>query len=71
MFASFDPVACDKAAADAVNAALPNRDSKLGESKVAGRDHFGSISEGTDWLRQLRHAEKIGIGTCDYELVRL
>ena len=71
MFASFDPVACDQAAADAVNAADPNRDSKLGESKVQGRDHFGSISEATDWTRQLSHAEKVGVGTRDYELVRI
>ena len=58
-------------AADAVNAADPNRDSKLGESKVQGRDHFGSISEATDWTRQLSHAEKVGVGTRDYELVRI
>ena len=69
IFASFDPVACDQAAADAVNAARPNPDSALGESKVEGRDHFGSISEETDWTRQLEHAEKIGIGTRQYELV--
>ena len=71
IFASFDHVACDKAAADAVNAATPNRDSALAESKVRGRDHFGSLSAETDWTRQLAHAEKIGIGTMDYELVRV
>ena len=71
MFASFDPVACDQAAADAVNAADPNRDSLLGESKVKGRDHFGTVSEITDWTRQLVHAEKVGCGTRDYELIRL
>lgn len=70
IFASFDPVACDKAAADAVNEAMPNSNSKLGESKVEGRDHFGSVSEETDWTRQLVHAERIGIGTMDYDLVR-
>lgn len=71
IFASFDPVACDQAAADAVNAATPNADSALGQSKVLGRDHFGAISESTDWTRQLAHAEKIGIGTRDYELVKI
>lgn len=71
MFASFDPVACDMAAAEAVNAAEANKDSKLGESKVKGRDHFGAISEGTDWTLQLKHAEKIGIGSRDYELVKI
>ena len=57
--------------ADAVTAADPNRDSKLGESKVEGRDHFGSISEVTDWTRQLRHAEKIGMGSRKYKLVKV
>lgn len=71
MFASFDPVACDQAAADAVNAAEPNKNSKLGESHVKGRDHFGSISEDTDWTKQLKHAEKIGIGTRAYKLVAI
>jgi len=71
MFASFDPVACDQAAADAVNAADPNRDSKLGESHVKGRDNIGSVAESTDWTRQLSHAEKIGVGTRDYKLVKI
>lgn len=70
-FASFDPVACDKAAADAVNSARPNPDSALGESRVKGRDHFGSVSKSTDWTRQLAHAQKIGIGSMDYELVKV
>lgn len=69
IFASFDPVACDQAAADAVNAAEPNKDSKLGESEVIGRDHFGSVSEVTDWTIQLSHAEKIGIGHRAYKLI--
>ena len=56
---------------EALNDAIFERDSKLGESKVQGRDHFGSISEATDWTRQLSHAEKVGVGTRDYELVRI
>lgn len=71
MFASFDPVACDQAAADAVNAAEVNKDSKLGESKVKGRDHFGSVAEVTDWTIQLQHAEDVGIGSRDYTLVKI
>ncbi|MBR3084987.1 MAG: DUF362 domain-containing protein [Kiritimatiellae bacterium] len=69
IFASFDPVACDQAAADAVNAADPNRDSALGDRGDCGRDHLSSVCEGTDWTRQLVHAEKVGAGTRDYELV--
>lgn len=72
MFASFDPVACDQAAADAINAAPVNPDSRLGESKEKNRrDHFGAISPATDWTVQLAHAEKIGLGTREYVLVKV
>ncbi len=71
MFASFDPVACDQAAADAVNAAQANRDSQLGESKACGRDNLGTSAPATDWTLQLVHAEKIGIGTRAYNLVKI
>ncbi len=28
-------------------------------------------TENTDWLAGLRHAEKIGLGTMDYELIKI
>ena len=74
MFASFDPVALDKACIDAVNAASPMADSLLAECKqthkdAAGHfDHLKNIHPGTDWRRQISHAEKIGLGTGDYTL---
>lgn len=71
IFASFDPVACDQATADAVNAAHPNKDSKLGDSKVKGRDNISTASPETDWTIQLSHAEKIGIGTRNYNLIKV
>ena len=75
MFASFDPVALDKACIDAVNAATPTTDSLLAESNetykdASGRpDHLRNIHPTTDWRTQIAHAEKIGLGSGDYSLV--
>lgn len=73
--ASFDPVALDKACADMViNAPL------LGENKLAeihphehleGEDKFHLIHPDTNWQAGLEHAEKIGLGTQQYELITL
>ena len=74
MFASFDPVALDKACIDAVNAAMPVVDSLLSESKqtykdeVGHFDHLRNIHPTTDWRGQISHAEKIGLGSGKYEL---
>lgn len=74
MFASFDPVALDKACIDAVNASGPAAESLLNECKDsfkddAGRsDYFRNIHPGTDWRGQIAHAEKIGLGHGDYSL---
>lgn len=73
MFASFDPVALDKACADACNAQIPLPGSKLEEGLHAhhceGKDHFYHVSPNTEWKSCLDHAEKLGIGTQEYELI--
>lgn len=74
MYASFDPVALDQACADAVNAATPNRNSLLGDNLAdpdftPTGDHFVDTTPASTWRVGLEHAEKIGLGTCDYELV--
>ena len=75
MFASFDPVALDKACIDAVNAAAPSVDSILNEREQTHKDeaghldHFVNIHPTTDWRSQISHAEKIGLGTGKYSLV--
>ena len=75
IFASFDPVALDKACIDAVNAAPGIATSILSERKEkpkdekGGMDHFTAVHPTTDWRLHLAHAEKIGIGTVKYELV--
>ncbi len=69
MFASFDPVALDRACIDAVNAAPGIAASVLG--KVGPGDHFKTIHPVTDWRSQIEHAEMIGLGSGRYELVNL
>ena len=69
MFASFDPVALDRACIDAVNAAKPLPDTALTDAQHNEGDHFHRIFPSTDWRPCLDHAEKLGIGTQDYELV--
>ncbi|MEW6008813.1 MAG: DUF362 domain-containing protein [Candidatus Omnitrophota bacterium] len=58
IFVSSDPVAIDKACVDLVN-------------KKVGRDLFRELHPKRDWSVQLLHAEKIGIGTLDYELIKV
>jgi uncharacterized Fe-S center protein len=74
IFASFDPVALDKACIDAVNAAPGIQTSILGDREHThklpnGEDHFTDIHPSTDWRSQITHAGKIGLGTGNYELV--
>jgi uncharacterized Fe-S center protein len=73
--ASFDPVALDKASIDMVNKApvLKNTtlDDKLECECKHGEemDKFNHIHPNTDWRVGLNHAENIGLGTGEYELV--
>ncbi|MDR1476892.1 MAG: DUF362 domain-containing protein, partial [Rickettsiales bacterium] len=69
MFASLDPVALDKACADAVNAQPAMPGGRIEHSKEA--DHFHASSPDTDWKVCLAHAQSLGIGAMDYELVKV
>ena len=76
MFASFDPVALDQACADACNAApvIPGSllDDRLHEHDHQDHhDHFTDVHPTTNWKSCLDHAEKLGIGTKEYELVKI
>ena len=72
MFASFDPVALDAACADACNRQPVLPQSLLADA-LAGHedhhDHFTNVSPETNWRLTLEHAERIGIGTQQYELI--
>ncbi|MDR2137443.1 MAG: DUF362 domain-containing protein [Synergistaceae bacterium] len=69
IFASHDPVALDKACINAVNAAPGIPTSILSEREHTHGDHFTDIHPRTDWRVQISHAEKIGLGTGNYELI--
>lgn len=71
--ASFDPVALDKACADMVINAPLLGGNKLSETHphehMEGEDKFHYMHPDTNWRAGLEHAEKIGIGTMNYELI--
>ena len=71
MLASFDPVALDQACADAVNAQPVVENSLLGEREHVHGDHFKDVHPNTEWQVCLEHAEKMGIGTRRYELIKI
>lgn len=86
MACSFDPVALDQACADLVTAApilrTPNQlNAAHGEEcdchcehhhhEHEGDDKFHLLHPNTNWQAGLRYAEEIGIGTREYELVRM
>ncbi|WP_026529141.1 DUF362 domain-containing protein [Butyrivibrio sp. VCD2006] len=76
MFASFDPVAIDQACADMALAAEPIRNSQLGDNLAKmdwhrNNDHFLDSNPNVRWKETLEHGEKIGLGTRDYELIKL
>jgi uncharacterized Fe-S center protein len=69
--ASTDPVALDQASADLVNQARGNHDTALRSGFKPGGDKFRGVYPDIDWEVQLRHGEKIGLGTRVYELVKI
>lgn len=71
MFASFDPVAIDMAAADACNKQPVMTGSVLEEHVKAGKnhgDHFANNHPSTNWIVTLDHAESLGLGSKEYDL---
>lgn len=69
--AATDPVALDQACADLVNAAPGNRNTALKNGFEPGGDKFRGVSPDIDWEVQLEHAEKVGVGSRSYRLVRI
>ncbi|HTP66359.1 MAG TPA: DUF362 domain-containing protein [Geobacteraceae bacterium] len=69
--ASTDPVALDQACADLVNAAPGNPCSALKTGLEPGGDKFRGVHPDVDWEVQLQHAEKLGLGKREYQLVRI
>lgn len=78
MFASFDPVALDMACVDACNHQEVVPTSILGErieheahSHHGEKDHFGLTHPDTNWRSCVEHAQKIGLGSMEYELIQI
>lgn len=76
MFASFDPVALDQACVDACLKQQPIPGSLLDEQLHAKdfcdhHDHFVNTTPESEWQSCLEHAEKIGLGSREYELVKI
>jgi len=76
MFASFDPLALDQACADACLKQNPLPGSQLWDNlKKPGfadwGDPFTNSTPNSEWRSCLDHAEKIGLGVREYEIIRL
>lgn len=74
MFASFDPLALDQACADACLREAPLPGSQLARNMedpnfVDRHDHFENCTPESEWRTCLAHAEKIGLGSREYELI--
>ena len=71
MFASFDPVALDVACADAVNRQPAVKGSLLERHGNSHHDHFTDVSPDTNWRSAIEHAVSLGLGSAEYELIRV
>lgn len=86
MAASFDPVALDQACADIVNAAPTLKtDNQLNQKSEHDHEHghdchchehghddkFRLLHPNTNWQSGLKYAEEIGMGTREYELIKI
>ena len=76
MLASKDPVALDQACADLCCAATPLPNSRLTDNQsapgfVSLGDPFRDTTPESAWESCLAHAEKIGLGSRTYELVKM
>ena len=74
ILASMDPVALDQACADLVNKTPVLHSNNVLANKhehedLCGCDKFHLIHPNTNWQAGLEHAEAIGIGTRNYELI--
>ena len=69
--AATDPVAIDQASVDLVNLRPPAEGSCLSATSTDQTDKFRAIYPKIDWSIQLKYAEELGLGSRDYELVKI
>jgi len=71
IFASQDPVAVDLACVEAINDQIGLSNSALKSAFARGTDKIRDVHPKIDWRVQLEYAEKLGIGSTKYELVKI
>jgi hypothetical protein len=71
ILSSEDPIAIDQASVDLVNGEEGNRSSKLPKHWKPGEDKFRALYPEVDWSIQLAYGEEIGLGTKEYELIKI
>ena len=76
MFASFYPLALDQACVVACLAAAPVPGSQLANNMakkdfIGHHDHFRNSTPESEWRSCLAHAEKIGLGSREYNLINM
>jgi hypothetical protein len=71
ILSSEDPVALDQASVDLVNSQCGNRSSRLGRNWGPGQDKFRALYPEVDWSIQLSYGEEIGLGTREYEIIKV
>lgn len=71
VLASSDPVALDQASADLVNQTQGLIGSALKSNHEPGQDKFRGLYPLVDWTIQLDYAQALGIGTREYQLVKI
>ena len=77
MLASFDPVALDQACVDLANKAPVCEGSRLDQhiklfwNEDPNHEYFHLNHPDAEWDAGLAHAEEIGLGSREYELIRI
>ena len=71
ILASSDPVAIDQAAVDLVNQEPGIEGSTLKKNLPPGQDKFKAMYPDVDWAYQLDYAERLNLGTREYERVQI
>lgn len=72
ILASWDPVALDQACLDLVNEAVANHHSRLGDAKETEcGDKFKTLHKHTQGTLQLSYGQALGLGSRNYELIKI
>ncbi len=71
VLASKDPVAIDAASYELVNSQAGNHNSSLKCNHMHGEDKFRGLYDNVDATIQLSYGEKLGMGSRDYELIKI